>query len=96
MLLLLLLLLVLLLFAVVAQTAAGVTDLLEAMSLEVSPLSHTPPNALKAYGALVLRLKKSLQPLLGVTLTPRSTCVYGHQCVAVVQLYLCTYPPLID
>ncbi len=35
------------------------------MSLDVAPLSHTPPTALKAYSALVTRLKKALVPLLG-------------------------------
>jgi len=49
-----------------AQTAGGVTDLLEAVSLDVAPLSHTPPTALKAYSALVTRLKKALVPLLGL------------------------------
>ncbi len=52
------------------QTAAGVTDLLDSVALEVSPLSGTPPAGVKAYGALVARLKKAMVPLLGASLWP--------------------------
>ena len=58
------------------QTAGGVTEFLDAIALEVAPLSHTPPNALKAYAALVTRLKKPLQPLLGNDRDPGHSYAY--------------------
>ena len=48
------------------QTAAGVTDLLDSVALEVSPLSSLPANGIKTYAGMVSRLKKALVPLLGV------------------------------